>query len=172
MCSVVDGIMSVRFVFSMNLSALFCTCCSFLYDECEIVFSGMIGYSSCGRIIVLYSLLLLFVDRFLNLCKLFSVFMAMALRVVICGVMLRVENVRPNTVALFVYGVRICSFVMIGCVVSRAMLSVWNLWMFVCIFHLFSYPVSCSIACEVFWEITLGGPGTAIICVMSSAYCM
>ena len=97
--------------------------------------------------------------------------MAMALRVVICGVMLPVENVRPNAVALFVYGI-ICSSAMIGCVVRRAMLSVWNLCMFVCIFHLFSYLVSCSIACEVFWEITLGGPGAAITCVMSSAYCM
>ena len=43
MCSVVDGILSVSLVFSMNLRALFWTCCSFLYDECEIVFSGMIG---------------------------------------------------------------------------------------------------------------------------------
>ena len=128
-------------------------------------------------------------DKFLNLCNLFSIFMAKALRVVICGVMLRVvicgvmlrvvicgvmlrvENVRHNTVALFVYGI-ICSSVMMGCVVRRAMLSVWNLCMFVCTFHLFSYLVSCSIACEVFWEIILGGPGTAIICVMSSAYCM
>ena len=35
MCSVVDGILSVILVFSMNFGALFWTCCSFLYDECE-----------------------------------------------------------------------------------------------------------------------------------------
>ena len=43
MCSVVDGILSVSLVFSMNLWDLFSIYCSFLYDECEIVFSGMIG---------------------------------------------------------------------------------------------------------------------------------
>ena len=61
---------------------------------------------------------MLFVDRLLNLCNLFTVFMAKALHVVICGIMHRVENVRPNTVALFVYGI-IFSSVMMGCVVRR-----------------------------------------------------
>ena len=106
-------------------------------------------------------------DRFLNLCNRFGVFMAMALRVVIRGVMLCVGNESPNTVALFVYGI-ICSSVMMGFVVRRAMLSVLNLSMFVCIFHLFLYLVSCYIACDVFCKITLGRPGTAIFCVMSS----
>ena len=70
--------------FAIHLTALFCITCSLLIWVLELMFSGMIGYVSRGRINVLCSLIFSFLFKFLNLLSFVSSAFALFVMFSIC----------------------------------------------------------------------------------------
>ena len=119
---------------STHRSALFCIRCMFICWCRLFVTSGMGGYSSIGRISVLYSCSFVCVvheEKRLRRAKANLAFLARSLA---CIDVPCVFMCTPSIVPVYVYGMSVLLIVISGGF-RRAAGMMWNLFMFVRIFH-------------------------------------
>lgn len=120
----------------------------------------------------MYSFILFAMERCLNLYILFRFCSAIAVRIFIWLVNPVLLMFKPKILPELLYGMMVLLMVT-GAVFLLLMGMSVNLVVFVCIFHLFSKLLICSMACLVVFAIARTFfAGLCMIWVMSSAYAM